>query len=337
MSTNKLRFLFTCVAIAMIGTHGHARAQSSKCEERPWDDGVTKEDQERAKSLYREGNQFYDESLFARAADRYLAAIQLWAHPRFHHNLMLAYINVGGEPVAAYESLLFVLECGGKFLSQEKMRAAEGYRKLLEPQVAALQVVTEQPGTRVTLDGKQILVGPGREHRLVKAGGYQLEARNKKFLTATESLRLNGGELTTVRVALVASDTIPVRRWARWKPWAVLGASLGAAAVGGLVHWGASSDVTDFRNSFALFCPEGCAPADYPQGLKDKERRATWKSRAAIATYSVAGAAALVGAALVYLNRVRRRPDPAAEKALEMDLAPLVGSNLAGLSIGRQF
>ena len=81
---------------ASVATSSIARAQTGPTEtgDRPWAKGVSKERQEAAWEVFREGNALLKDSLFAKAADKYREALKSWDHPAIHYNLALALVNL---------------------------------------------------------------------------------------------------------------------------------------------------------------------------------------------------------------------------------------------------
>jgi hypothetical protein len=119
---------------------------------KPWSRGVPKAQREQARALFLEGNRYLDVPLFAQAAEKYLEALTLWAHPAFHFNLALAQLNLV-QPVEAYESFGRALTYAPDGIAEDKQRLAQDYRQRLERQLGRIEVTCEQPGVAVTMDG----------------------------------------------------------------------------------------------------------------------------------------------------------------------------------------
>ncbi|HWN68690.1 MAG TPA: hypothetical protein VNM90_13730, partial [Haliangium sp.] len=90
-----------------------ARAQEQDAEEviesvdeqderRPWVEGVPLEQRRQAYALFIEGNAIIKNGLFAKAAEKYKAALDLWEHPAFHYNLGIAQMNLD-QIIDAYQ------------------------------------------------------------------------------------------------------------------------------------------------------------------------------------------------------------------------------------------
>src|SRR5262245_61255043 len=61
--------------------------QASTGGDRPWAAGVSKENQEKALQLFREGNTYHNDGLFKKAVELYDEALKSWDHPAINYNL----------------------------------------------------------------------------------------------------------------------------------------------------------------------------------------------------------------------------------------------------------
>lgn len=296
---------------------------------RPWAEGVPLEQQVKARDLFMEGNVLLRDTLFAGAASRYEQAIALWAHPAFHYNLALARIHLD-QPILAYEGMRRAVEHGPAPLGQDRYEHARSYLQLLRNQLAELEVACDQPGAEVTLDGKPLFVAPGRYQGLVEPGGHQVVASAAGRIPDTEQLVLAPGQHVRVSVAPLFLQVREQRRWAAWRPWAVVGAGAAVALLGGALQWRVDRELGAFdRGVDELTCEEptdedarrdcetvGLGPSD-----EASWRRATWQQRAAVASYALGGAAVVTGAVLLVLNRAQPVREYV-ERPLTLMLAP---------------
>lgn len=122
------------------------------------------------------------------------------------------------------------------------------YERLLTGQLGRLTVECRQTGVRVRLDGKLVVSCPGKKTTLLLAGEHQVVADRVDYLTLSKSLLLQGGEARALGVALIPADraTVTRRRWATWKPWAVLGGGLALGLVGAAFEAKAGSWLTGY-------------------------------------------------------------------------------------------
>src|SRR4029078_6270121 len=98
------------------------------------------------------------------------------------------------------------------------------YKKLLDAQLGHARITCQEPGATVTLDGKLLFTSPGVADLFLLPGEHQVVATKPGFITASGSFVLVAGKLTAYNIPAVEAKPVPrnVRRWAQWKPWAVL-------------------------------------------------------------------------------------------------------------------
>ena len=94
--------------------------------ERPWAKGVSQSEQDLALGLFREGNQFLNEGLLEKAADKYKLAIGHWDHPAINYNYALALRNLN-KPVEVDTALKKAIEYGPEPIGADKYELAKQY------------------------------------------------------------------------------------------------------------------------------------------------------------------------------------------------------------------
>jgi len=323
-----------------------ARLQVS---ERPWAVGVAADRQEAALKHLQEGNGLLKESLFVAAAKVYRQALTEWDHPGIHYNLALALLNLD-QPVEVYQHLEAAIRFGADPLDPEKLEHAKSYLRIIEKQVASIDVRCDIEGAEVTLDGQPLFRAPGHHQGLVRAGTHTITASKAGFTTTSRTEYLAYDKRTTVNLKLyTAGDLIEYRRrYPIWRPAAV--AALGGALlVTGVVFSVQSRNNFDaYDNSALNVCRvgtagvPGCAPDDpnYPALKRLKDRGDSYQ-RLATVSYIAGGAIAAAGVLFLVLDRsVPYRVDPEGERrdlaSTWPSLSPILGPGLAGLvSTGR--
>lgn len=226
---------------------------------RPWAIGVSLDDQKHAESLYHEGTRDFTNDFFAAAVTKYQAALQRWSHPRIHYSLALALIALD-RPVEAYDGITAALTYGADGLHPEEYQRALDYRRVLRRRIAAVEIVCEQTGAEVTLDGKPLFTGPGRVTTIVLPGKHQAVASKRGHLVTTRSFELAPAGRKRIELRLLAAHRPSTRtsRWPTWPQWAATGLGLGAGAAAAIVHWQFHLDTHGLADTWRRHCPEGC-------------------------------------------------------------------------------
>jgi hypothetical protein len=343
----------TLLAVSFLSLAGSARADEPKpagppaaaapsgmgqleaTPDRPWAQNVPESAQKEALSLFEEGNKLFETSQHTAALAKYREALKVWDHPAIRYNAAVALINLD-QPLAANENLERALRYGALPFSQETYQQAQTYRKLLHGQLAELKVSCAETGAEVSMDGAPLFVAPGETSRWMLPGPHQIVARKSGFLTETRSLTLLPGKPAWEQVALREIKTLPpktVRRWAPWKPWAVAGAGVLVGLVGLPFYLEAQSNYDSFDGVVNMKCPMGCPASMIPQSASDSKSKGHTENIVAVSFFSVGGAVAATGLAMVILNLPRYVP---AEEASHLSAAPMVGPGTFGLSLALQ-
>ncbi len=340
--------IMSLLAVALLAA-APAWAQSSGSEDHgddgeqaadmPWVDGVTRAQRQRANQIFQEGNALIRDGLFARAAERYQEALALWDHPGFRYNLAIAQINLD-QPILAYESFLHAVRFGVQPLGEDRHAQAQSFLTLLRNQLAEIEVVCDEPGAVVTVDGKSLFTAPGRAQRMALPGGHQLMADVPGRLPDTKQIVLAPGQRARFRLApRLPAYLATERRWAAWGPWTVTGAGLATVAAGGVVNWRAGAAFERHDREAGRLCasPAGCAAADVPAGLGRQLDRAERTQLGARITYAAGAAVLATGAVLLYLNRERPVRRRGLVRASRMSLLPVLAPRVVGLGAGLVF
>lgn len=272
-----------------------------------WMAGTTLQQRREANALFEDGNKLMDELAFADADKKYRAAIEKWNHPAFHFNRAIAQINLL-QPIEAYRSIMSALKYGDAPFSPEKYKRALDYKETLDRTLAHVNIVCQQQGVVVTLDGKFLFTGPGGYQDVIRPGTHQLVATMDGYITETRDLVGDAGETSEIEVRLRPTLRIQsTRRWARWKPWTVVASGAVALGVSGFLDWNSSQQFADYDSQLLELCPapDGCPMDEIPIGLSNTLSSARSQQWGARISYGVAGIALATGAVLLYLNQER--------------------------------
>ena len=319
------------VSIAAADT-STAWAQSdgeAAARERPWFADTTPAQRQRAREVFLEGNKLINVPNFRAAADKYQEAIAIWKNPAFYYNLAIAQVNLL-RPVEAYESIQKALRFGEGPLGADKHRRALEVKKTLESELAWLDVVCDEPGAQVTLDGNALFVAPDRQRVVVRPGTHQLVATLAGRVPETRPITVASGEVAEIQVQLrLEKQVVHRRRWPIWFPAAVTAGS--ALFFGGAAYLDRSSTqrFLEFDASFDEACAatQGCRDGEFEATLNSAERR----QNGARALYAVGSTVVVAGVVLFYLNR-EIAYEVGGESADRISIGPFVSRDGAGMS-----
>jgi hypothetical protein len=304
-------------------------------------EGVPAETQEAAREIFLQGNVLIKDTLFAKAATKYREAIAMWQHPAFYFNLAIAQLALD-QPIEAHHSLEQALRYGEAPLGARRYRQARIHLQRLDRELALIEVVCDEPGATVTLDGKLLFEAPGRHEGHVRPGGHQLVAHKAGYLTETRQLVLSPGQRTAVAIELKTFEHAreSSRRWAAWKPWAVAGASTVFVAGAAYFDRRASRGFDGFGRAFSQRCPDGCDQGQVPAAWSAELERAESDRGVAAAGYVTGGLVLATGAILVYLNRervIRVAAEEDADTRATITITPVLVPRGAGIGAGLHF
>lgn len=302
---------------------------------RPWAEGVPRDRRRRAHEHFRAGNVLFSkQASFREAADRYRQALELWEHPAFHYNLGVTQMQLG-QQIDAYEHFLAAREHGPRPITEEKYQQAELWLAMLRAQLGELEVVCNEPGAEVVVDGKPIFTGPGHQRVLVLPGSHRVQASKARFVPDIQPVVVDPGDSARVVVApRVPEHLVTVRRWPRWMPWAVAGAGAVTLAGASVMDWHSTRLFDRFDRDFGDLCPRPspCEDSELPPALQAQlhgGRNWQWAARA---TYLVGGATVAASAALLYMNRERIARQKDSMQSDQVSLVPMLTQHGAGVS-----
>lgn len=311
---------------------------------RPWAQGVPPAEQKTALLAFREGNAQLNDGLFAKAAETYKGALTHWKHPAIYYNLSLALMNLD-QPLEAYESMQNATTFGEGPIDKDKFEHAKEYLLLLGKQIATITVACDKPGAKVSLDGKEVFIAPGKHTQRVRIGRHTLVAEKTGYQARVNAPNIGPGETFSVELKLFTADELTrySRRWdATWMPYAVLGAGVGIGLVGvGLELW-ADSTYNDYdKKVTACGATSTSAGCENSQELKDLRSSGDLKRTLGFVSYGVAGATIAGGVVLAILNRPKSyllRPEEVqAQLDQKVSVAPIVTPTMAGAVVQGRF
>ncbi|HEY4058410.1 MAG TPA: PEGA domain-containing protein [Kofleriaceae bacterium] len=281
-------------------------------EDKPWAQGISADKQKKALALYREGNAFFQQAQYKEALAKYELALAEWDHPLIRYNAAVCLINLDRLP-AAWDDLESAVRFGDAPLGKELFDEARRYQRQLAADTGTLEITCSVAGADVQLDGNSVLTGPGKVTKRLAKGTHRIvTTKEPDYATATQSVQIEGGRPQSTTVALAKREVTRVversqlaRRWAPWKPYAVIGGGAAIAGVGGVMMLLARSNFHDF-DAFAHTCGTTCGEGSVGyDAAKKRHDRGYLERGIGIGAFAVGGAAVATGLVLVFMNQPR--------------------------------
>lgn len=336
--TSRCRFVVSSlIPVVCVAVCGQALAQipendqlaAPEKEYRPWAAGVAAEDKAKAGEYFKVGNRALDEGNFGDAKDAFQAALEHWNHPALQYNLALALIGQKGNPVLIYKALEQAMRYGPAPLDEARYERAREYRDIYNKQLARIALTCNEPDTKVTLDGKLVLTGPGRYADVVTVGEHIISATKSGYISINKTRIFKPEEAVGMDLVMytLADRTRYERRYPVWVPWtlAISGATLLAA--GGTLNYLSVQNREAYGDLVARICEDGCGPDDVDTSLRD---RADWQETTSYVGYGVGGVAAAVGVVMLFLNQPKKIVD--IEDDEEVAVTPLLSPDHVGVA-----
>ncbi len=307
MYTVKLVGFVAALGLATVSAAAPPAAPAAKAgsvDDRPWARGVSQERQHAALLLFREGNAALKESLFLKATQKYREALKEWDHPAVHYNLALALVNLD-QPVETYEHLEAALKYGAAPLDSDKFDQARRYKSLVEKQLARIDVVCNEPGALVKMDGVTLFTAPGSHKALIRAGPHTIIAAKEGFITVEESKVLPAGMESKfdLKLDVASAKTVYKTLWPSYVQWLVIGGGVALAGTGLAMHLAAGGSYDAYDADIASCASTGggfCQPSG---AIVSRKQAGDTLQPLAFVFYGLGGAAIVTGAILAYINR----------------------------------
>jgi hypothetical protein len=291
----------------------------------PWNKGVSEEQREKAFELFQEGIALNKQFLLDEARGKYEEALLSWEHPRIRFYLARLYKRTG-LPLLAYENLKKAIAWGPGALDREEKDEADTMLHDLEgKELGAISMRCDEKDAEVLLDGK---AWGSDVKRLVLPGEHVVTAKKAGYYTTVKSIAVSPGKEVSGVIHLSVDGTYAKRRWAAWKPWVMLGAGAGLAGMGGGFLALARKNANETTQLLIANCSSGSCDPD----TTGPYNGAQIENAFGIGALVVGGAGLLGGAGMLLLNLPQsvRTQD---ESDVKVEVAPLVSSTIAGISM----
>jgi hypothetical protein len=313
-----------------------------KTSTNPWVAGVTPEEQQAALRLFREGNSQLNDGLFVSAVNKYRDALKHWNHPAIHYNLSLALLNLD-QPIEVYDELNKALQYGAAPLEKDKYDHAKEYLLLVEKQLADVEVSCDKIGAKVSVDGKEVFIAPGKFSQKVRVGKHTFYADKQGYNARITAPYIGPGEKFRIELKLYTAEELTRyrRKWDNtWFPYVVVGAGALVAGGGALFEHLAQSDYDKYNAKVGACNTSSAGCSIKTPGIQSLHDSGDTKRTIGFIGYGVGAAAAVTGAVLLYVNR--REPYQISAEQLNatpggVAVAPLVSPDAVGASVMGHF
>ena len=300
---------------------------------RPWAVGVSTDDRSAATELFAVGNRALDVGDFGGAEESFMNALDHWNHPAIQYNLVLALIGKKDDPVRIYKALKEAIRFGEPPLEPTRYKQALQYEAIYSNQLATLELRCDAPDTKVTVDGRLVLTGPGHFKDFVTVGEHRVSATKNGYIAINKTLKLKTDDAMKMDLVMytLADRTRYERHFKPWLPWTTAGSGVAVLAVAATLHYLSLENRTSYQKNVERDCPEGCR-AGYDKSLLE---RADLQQTSAYIGYGLGGVVAAAGALMIYLNQPRKivEIDDLTDTPLESTaFVPIIGPDRVGVS-----
>jgi hypothetical protein len=342
--------LIAAVALCAAASPAHANRHkkkkptttSSASAEKPWFQGVSKEDQKAALALFKAGNTFFEQEQYTEAIAQYEKALEKWDHPSIEYNLASCLIHMR-QPLDAWDHLESALQYGAEPLGKNVFDQAQQDQLLLDSMLAQIQVQSQQDDVVVMLDGKELFTGKGSRSQRVMPGKHQLVATRQGYETDSRALDVPAGTIWKRTIEL-HPEKVTVkrenyeRRWPWWVPWATTGSGLALALVGTATYLVARSDMKSYDATLASDCRMGCTQQMINAlGISSEESHARHVSQVGIGFWVAGAAVAAAGGIMAFLNRPQLTGETEVRPETRPDVSIIATPSYIGASLSLTF
>ncbi len=158
---------------------------------------------EEASTRFKRGLQLFDEGDYALALVEFERAYQLAPNYRALYNIGLVNVQLGRYADATRTFNRYLQDGGDEITAARKAEVANTMVEL-KLRTATIDISASVPGADVSLDGKPLDATIFHGPTLIDAGEHTLRATAAGFLPALRTITLAGGDVTSVRLELVA-------------------------------------------------------------------------------------------------------------------------------------
>lgn len=321
-------------ALALVLAPPVAHAEAGRTGGEPWFQQTPADARQRAQALFAQALDKHQQLLRGEARELYEQALALWDNPDIRWNLALVLEDLG-QYLRAHQQLEGALHWEAA-VGAERLREIRDRMRTLEIEhLARIEVCSEEPGADVKLDGQPWLRDAASRSMLVLSGEHYIAASKPGYFPVSRTVYVKAGQRARVVLRMDEDRLIETRRWAVWKPWAMVLAGVAVAAVGVDLEQQAIAH----RNAAAKLLPGpcnsffGCTPTPSPAGYD----RAVTDRQTAIGAFVAGGATLVVGLTMVRLNEQLHVHRTEARAPGPIEVTPILSADQVGISARLRF
>ena len=309
--------------------HAHADAHAGA---RAMDADADADADAQARTLFEQAAELHERWRLEEAIALYREALHHRQHPQIYLNLARA-LEKYGDLLAAHRNVQRALEANPRdALSDEQSAIAAQLESQLEARLARIEVLCDEPGAEVFVDGKPWPLGAGAHASMVLVGEHVIIAKKPGFFTVTRSQPVMAGQSMRVTVHLERDPGhLYQRRWHRALPLTTLATGSAFALAGG---WFLRDARNQYRNAADTF-DHGCTLSCGSQ-VGAEVRDAVTTQRWGAAALAIGSTVALTGLVMLVLNQPQPY-QPSDFGGAEFRILPMRGSRTAGVSASWRF
>ncbi len=246
MELGRSQFSAWLVALALVSAPVPLLAQTTP---------PTESQRAAAQQAHRRALQLFDGGEHAQALAEFQRAHSLAPSFRILYNIGLCQAALG-QSLAAVDALSDYLQQGADKVPAERRARVEAEIARLTQQLARLELVVDEPGAQVQLDGERLGQAPLSRQLRVNAGPHRVEVRGADGTLKTQSVTLLAGSEQRLHFQAASTAAPPAaalptalgpapQREVPWLAWGITGALGAATAVTGVLALGAHGEESD--------------------------------------------------------------------------------------------
>jgi hypothetical protein len=230
-------------------------------------------------------------------------------------------------------------------LEKDKFEHAKEYLLLVEKQLADIEVSCDKIGAKVSVDGKEVFIAPGKYSQKVRVGKHTFYADKEGYNARITAPYVGPGEKFRIELKLFTAEELTryKRKWQNtWFPWAITGAGVVVGLAAGGLELSAQSSYDQFNTKVAACNTTSAGCANSTPGITKLRDSGDSKRMLGYVGYGVAGVAVATGLTLLWVNRstpyqISAEELNATPQPPPLAVAPIVSPEVVGAAVQGHF